>query len=108
MTRSDFDRFYNDHYLPEHLHPGNVALHVAGTVGALVFAGVALLSPLPWLALLFPVVHVAPGLVGHRLFERNAVVGDARALRTDFPRRWFFVAGYRLTLDTATGLLRPR
>jgi hypothetical protein len=44
--------------------------------------------------LLFPVVHALPGLVGHRLFERDAAVGDVRVLRRDFSPLWFIVANH--------------
>jgi hypothetical protein len=106
MARPDFATFYRDHYLPEHRHPANVALHVAGTVGAVGLTIWAVSSPLPWLALLFPVIHAAPGLIGHRLFERSATVGDVRVLRTDFPALWFIVANHRLTFETARKLFK--
>jgi hypothetical protein len=96
---SRFDHFYRDHYLPEHRHPVNRALHVAGTLAGLAWLPLTLWSPMPWLMLLFPVVHAAPGLVGHRLFERNAQVGDVRVLRKDFSPWWFIAANHRLTLD---------
>jgi hypothetical protein len=50
------------------------------------------------------VVHAVPGLVGHRLFERNAVVGDARWRRTDLPGWWFIVGNHRMTLDALLAL----
>ena len=56
-------------------------------------------SPLPWLAFAYPVVHAAPGLAGHRLFERNAAVGDVRVLRRDFPMAWFVLGNHVLVLD---------
>lgn len=102
----DFAVFYTNHYLAEHRHPANVALHVVGTVGALGFMAAALVSPLPWLALLFPVVHAGPGLIGHRLFERNAAIGDVRVLRSDFPAWWFIVANHRLTFEIARRAVR--
>ncbi|KNZ34355.1 MAG: hypothetical protein AD742_03015 [Methylibium sp. NZG] len=74
---------------------------MAGTVAGLVWLPLALWSPLPWLALLFPVVHAAPGLVGHRLFERDAKVGDVRVLRKDFSPLWFIAANHRLTFELA-------
>ena len=54
----------------------HIAGSVAGPVAGTVFLPVAPASPMPWLALLYPAVHAAPGLLGRRLFERNAVVGD--------------------------------
>ena len=107
MPRPAFATFYRDHYLLEHRHPGNIALHVAGTIGGLGYGVAALVSPLPWLALLFPLIHAAPGLIGHRLFERNADVGDLRVLRRDFPGWWFIIANHRLTFDLARAAFRP-
>jgi hypothetical protein len=46
-----------------------------------------------------------PGLIGHRLFERNAAVGDVRVTRTEFPPWWFIAANHWLTFDV---LLRRR
>jgi hypothetical protein len=101
-----FSQFYRDHFLAEHRHPANVALHVVGTLAGVAFVAAALLSPKPWVAWLFPVVHAAPGLIGHRLFERNAAVGDLRVTRSDFPPWWFIAANHRLTFDVL--LLRRR
>jgi hypothetical protein len=101
-----FRDFYSNHFLPEHQHPINVALHVFGTVAGLVFACAALVSSMPYLVLLFPVVHAVPGLVGHRLFERNAAVGDVRVLRKDFSPLWFIVADHVMTFDLLRAGLR--
>jgi hypothetical protein len=92
-----FADFYDHHYLPEHRHPVNRALHIIGTWAGLAWLPLTLTSAMPWLALLFPVVHAAPGLVGHRLFERNAQVGDVRVLRKDFSPLWFIAANHLLT-----------
>ncbi len=82
--RPRFRAFYRDHFLAGHRHPANIALHVVGTfVSAAILAATFAFSA-PWWALLYPVVHAVPGLVGHRLFERIAAVGDVRVLRTDF------------------------
>jgi hypothetical protein len=97
--RPGFRAFYREHFLAEHRHPSNVALHVFGTLASAAFVVAALASALPWLALLYPVVHAAPGLLGHRLFERNAAVGDVRVLRTDFSPLWFIAANHVLTFD---------
>jgi hypothetical protein len=105
MPSIRFSEFYRRHFLAEHQHTANVTLHVAGTIVGAVFLIAALLSHWPWAALLFPVVHAAPGLVGHRLFERNAAVGDVRVMRADFPPWWFIAANHRLTFDV---LLRRR
>jgi hypothetical protein len=92
-------------FLAEHQQPINMALHMAGTLAGLAFLVWALWlpSPWPWLALLFPVVHAVPGLIGHRLFERNAAVGDVRVTRTDYPPHWFIAANHWLTVDRLLG-----
>jgi hypothetical protein len=105
MPSIRFRQFYRHHFLAEHRHPANVALHMAGTIAGAVFLIAALLSRWPWAMLLFPVVHAAPGLIGHRLFERNAAVGDVRVTRSDFPLWWFIAANHWLTFDV---LLRRR
>ena len=100
--RSSFSQFYREVFLPEHRHPANVALHVLGTLAALVFLAGTLTLWQPWFALLFPVVHAGPGLVGHRLFERNAAVGDMRVTRKDFPALWFIAGNHRMSWELAT------
>jgi hypothetical protein len=97
-----FKHFYRAHYIPEHQHPGTIALHFIGTVAALVLLGLAATVWPLWSALLFPVVHVAPGLIGHRLFERNAAVGDVRVTRKDVPLWWFVVGNHILTARILT------
>lgn len=97
--RPDFRDFYRDHFRAEHRHPANVALHVTGTLVSAAYLVAALVSPIPWLALLYPVVHAAPGLLGHRLFERNEAVGDVRVLRRDFSPLWFIAGNQLLTLE---------
>ncbi len=113
-TRIGFKRFYSEVFVPEHQHPVNHGLHVLGTLLGLAYLpAVWLLLPLPWPArlaalLLFPLVHAAPGLIGHRLFERNAVVGDARWRRQDFSPLWFIAANHVLTLRWFMSVLRGR
>lgn len=97
--RMQFRAFYRNVFLPEHQHPGNVALHVAGTLLGLACVVAAVLAGRPWLALAFPVVHALPGLIGHRLFERNAAVGDVRVLRKDHSPLWFIAANHVMTLE---------
>ncbi|MGH6787986.1 MAG: Mpo1-like protein [Novosphingobium sp.] len=94
----DFARFLVEDYPAEHSHPANVALHMFGTLAGLGLIGLALTVWPLWTALAWPVVHVAPGLAGHRLFERNPEVGDARLTRTDIPLHWFVAANHLLTL----------
>ena len=101
--RPSFSEFYKDHYRADHQHPVNVALHILGTIAGLGLIVLAFtLIPL-WWALLFPIVHAAPGLIGHRLFDRDDAVGDFRLSRTDFPLYWFIVANHILTAKVLTG-----
>jgi hypothetical protein len=97
-----FSDFYRSVFLPEHRHPANVALHVLGTVLGLALVPAALALGLPWLILAFPVVHAAPGLIGHRLFERNAAVGDIRVTRKDHSPLWFIAGNHRMSWELAT------
>ena len=100
--RMTFGAFYRDHFLAEHVHPVTIALHVGGTIASAALI-VAALSVIPlWWALLYPVVHVVPGLIGHRLFDRNDAVGDIRVLRTDFPLHWFIAANHKMTARVLT------
>jgi hypothetical protein len=108
-AKPTFDLFYREVFLPEHRHPVNVALHMLGTFAGLAFVPVVLAMPLAWYPalLLFPLVHAAPGLLGHRLLERNITVGDARWRRRDYPRWWFIVANHRMTFERLTGRTPP-
>jgi hypothetical protein len=109
MPNRRFDTFYREVFLPEHRHPANVALHVAGTLAALALVSWALWRGPGWLALPFPLVHAAPGLLGHRLFERNAAVGDLRVTRQDHSPLLFIFANHRMTWQLLTGrLVRAR
>lgn len=70
---------------------------MAGTLAGAAWLPASFAAGQPWLALLYPLVHAAPGLLGHRLFERNAAVGDVRVLRRDFLPLWFIAASHVLT-----------
>jgi hypothetical protein len=105
-TRIPFRDFYADHYLADHKHPANIALHAVGTIGSAAFMAGALFSPMPWLALLYPVVHAAPGLIGHRLFDRNAELGDLRFVGGKFPNLWFIAANHVLTASLLRDAVR--
>jgi hypothetical protein len=96
---SRFHAFYAQVFLPEHRNPDNVALHVGGTVLGLTLVGAVLVFGSPWFLLAFPVVHAAPGLIGHRLFERNSAVGDVRVTRKDYPPLWFIAANHWMAVD---------
>jgi hypothetical protein len=95
--QGSFMAFYRGGYWDEHKVPINLAFHIFGTVAGvlLLIASFTILSP--WWALTFPVVHVVPGLIGHRLFERARAVGDTRIFRTDVPVWWFVVANHMMT-----------
>jgi hypothetical protein len=99
--RVPFATFYREVFLPEHRHPVNVALHIAGTLAGVAWIALTLAAPGLWklAVLLMPLIHGAPGLLGHRLLERNAAVGDARWRRTDFPAWMFIAANHRLTYE---------
>jgi hypothetical protein len=102
--RPPFKIFYQDHYLAEHKVPANIALHLFGTIAAIgLLAAAALGAISPWWAFAFPIVHAAPGLIGHRLFERNDAVGDVRVTRTDFPPHWFIAANHIFLVRMLTG-----
>jgi hypothetical protein len=92
-----FDEFYDRHFLPEHRHPGTVVTHVLGTLMGLALVPLSLTIWPVWTLLLFPLVHAAPGLLGHRLFEPNETVGDIRVTRSDFSPLWFIAANHRMT-----------
>jgi hypothetical protein len=97
--QTTFAGFYRQVFLPEHQHPGTVALHVLGTVAGLLFVVTTWVTGLWWWALLFPLVHALPGLLGHRLWERNATVGDVRVTRRDYSPLWFIAGNHRMTWD---------
>jgi hypothetical protein len=69
-------------------------LHAVGSLGgiALLIASVTV-WPL-WWGLAFPFVHAVPGLIGHRLFERNLSLGDVRMFDGDYPGLWFMAANH--------------
>lgn len=100
-----FAQFYRGTFLDEHRHPATIAFHVAGTLASTAWLPLTLLSPMPWLVVLWPVVHAAPGLLSHRLFERNEAVGDLRVTRSDFPAPWFLAANHWMAFDVLTGRL---
>lgn len=94
-----FKDFYERVFLAEHQNPANVGLHLFGTVLGIFFVVAALLLSSPWLALAFPLVHAMPGLIGHRLFERNLSVGDIRVTRKDYSPLWFIAANHLMTME---------
>jgi hypothetical protein len=92
-----FLHFYRNAYRDEHKVPVNIALHMAGTIAGLLWLVLSGTLFSAWWALAFPIVHVVPGLIGHRLFERAEAIGDARIFRTDVPVWWFLVANHLMT-----------
>ena len=97
-----FGEFYATAYRSDHRHPINLALHIIGVFSGLgVIVASLTIWPL-WTALAFPVAHVVPGLIGHRLFDRDEAVGDARLTRTDFPLWWFLVANHLMVARVLT------
>jgi hypothetical protein len=104
LPRPSFSAFYRGDYAADHQHPANLALHALGTVAGLALLAVAALGAIsPWWALAFPVVHAVPGLLGHRLFDRNTEVGDLRVLRSDYPGYWFIAANHIMTAGLLLG-----
>jgi hypothetical protein len=101
-SRMTFKQFYATDYRADHQHPANLALHIIGVMLGLGLI-VASLTIWPlWTLLGFPVVHAAPGLIGHRFFDRDEAVGDVRLRRTDFPLWWFIVANHMMTAQVLT------
>jgi hypothetical protein len=96
-TRGTFMQFYRGAYWDEHRVPVNLAFHIFGTVAGLTLLIASATIIASWWAVAFPVVHVLPGLIGHRLFERAEAVGDARIFRTDVPGWWFVAANHMMT-----------
>jgi hypothetical protein len=98
-----FKHFYRQVFLPEHRRPLNVFMHIVGTLLGLAFVAAIVTGAVTWwLAPLFPVVHAVPGLIGHRLFERNAAVGDVRITRKDYPPLWFIAGNHLMCWDLVT------
>lgn len=103
-TRPGFSEFYRGDYAADHRHPANLALHAAGTIAGVVLLVAAATGAISWWwALAFPIVHAAPGLLGHRLFDRNAELGDLRVLHGNYPGYWFIAANHIMTAGLAIG-----
>jgi hypothetical protein len=95
----NFMNFYRNVFLNEHRHWGTIILHVLGTWAGLAWIVLCVYNSHYWLLLLFPVIHAVPGLIGHRLFERNEDVGDLRVTRQDFSPLWFIVANHLMSIE---------
>ncbi len=101
--KTTFAAFCRDIFPAEHRHPANIGLHLVGVLAGLALIAAACTIWPWWTALAFPIVHVAPGLIGHRLFERSEDVGDARLTRTDYPLTWFLIANHIMAFKLLTG-----
>jgi hypothetical protein len=107
--RGTFWQFYRGAYADDHRTWPNRALHLLGTLsGITLLIAAATTAISPWWALAFPIVHAAPGLIGHRLFERNAALGDVRVIGGAYPGLWFMAANHLRLVEPAWNLLRGR
>jgi hypothetical protein len=97
--RGSFIDFYRTQYRNEHKIAANVFFHLIGVAAGLATITASLTIWPIWSILLFPVAHAVPGLIGHRLFERDASVGDVRVFRSDVPGWWFLIANHMLAVD---------
>lgn len=106
MKQMTFWEFYRGPYHNDHKSSANRAMHIIGTIGglSLVIASLTVI-PIYW-AIAFPIVHALPGLIGHRLFERNLEIGDIRFTAQRYPNIWFIVANHLMTCEVAVELLR--
>lgn len=102
-SRGSFKEFYHGAYADDHATRANRICHVIGTVAglALLVACATVISS--WWALAFPFVHAVPGLVGHRLFERNPDIGDLRVFDGTYPGPWFMAANHLRLWDMIRG-----
>lgn len=83
-------------YLDLHGHPGNRALHLAGTAAALALVVVAIVTASPWPAVAAPVVGYGAAWCGHLLVEGNrpATFGHPLlSLAADLRMLGLFVSG---------------
>jgi hypothetical protein len=92
--RERFMQFYRGAYREDHASPANLLCHSIGTLSGIVLLVASATIISPWWALLFLIVHAAPGLIGHRLFERNAALGDLRVFRGRYPGIWYMAANH--------------
>jgi hypothetical protein len=106
--RGSFIQFYRGAYRNDHSTWPNRALHIAGTIAGLMLLAASFTVIPMWWALAFPVVHAVPGLIGHRLFERNAQLGDVRVFQGEYPGLWFMAANHMMMIEVLTGWLRGK
>jgi hypothetical protein len=106
--RGSFKQFYNGAYRDDHATMGNRVFHIAGTLAGLALIAVSLTVVSLWWALAFPIVHAVPGLVGHRLFERNSALGDIRVFQGKYPGHWYMLANHMMTGRALLDMVRLR
>ncbi len=97
--KRNYQNFYRTVFLAEHRSTIAIATHVFGTLLGILWLVFAIVSKDYWFCLLFPIVHAAPGLIGHRIAERNPEVGDIRITRKDFPLWWFIVGNHQMSWE---------
>lgn len=106
--RSSFMDFYHGAYADDHATWPNRALHLFGTFSGLALI-IASITVIPvYCVFAFPIVHAVPGLIGHRLFERNAALGDVRVFSGTHPSWWFMVANHLRGGEALLNLVRGR
>jgi hypothetical protein len=101
--QANFAQFLATTYRSDHRHPLNLALHIIGVIAGLAVIAASLTAWPLWTIVLFPIAHVVPGLLGHRLFDRDETVGDLRLGRTDYPLWWFMAANHIMAARVLTG-----
>ncbi len=99
--RENFMQFYCGAYRNDHSAWPNRALHITGTIGGLALVAASLTVIPVWWVMAFPIVHVVPGLIGHRLFDRNVQLGDLRIFQRNYPAHWYMAANHIVTAQTA-------
>jgi hypothetical protein len=108
-AKSDgFKQFYNGAYRNDHATMGNRVFHIVGTLAGLALIAASLTILPLWWAFAFPVVHAGPGLIGHRLFERNSVLGDVRVFQGMYPGHWYMLANHIMTGHALLDILTLR
>jgi hypothetical protein len=90
-----FEEFWPE-YVRLHSHPLNRALHVVGSLGPLVFTGVAIATRNAWWLAAIPVVSYGFAWAGHFLVERNRPATFDHfwlSLAADYKMVWLTLAG---------------
>jgi hypothetical protein len=103
--RGNFMQFYHSAYRDDHSTWPNRAFHITGTIAGLTLLAASFTVIPVWWALAFPVVHAVPGLIGHRLFERNPEMGDMRVFHGNYPGLWYMAANHMMTAQTLRDII---